>query len=276
MKIIIGIVLVSVLILGLGAYLVLMLNAREMIFCGDVRNQSGADLQVTRVYTTDLNANETLSEIILKMNQTNGDSVPISDITEVLAQYQNIIYAPVVQLSVEQADTSPYVINGSVLNGLAEDGTEAVTDYRYKDMQISAIVTNGMVLAAQNIYDQELSDQKTDDGKVFKERQTVIEPIVTGADSEASFALADCTHFRLIVNSSDFQQLPEITFVFMYNVNAENPLDFTSVSNDSLAVSMKMEYDANGELKPTYEFIRTLTEEEAARLGVTVKTVTKK
>ena len=210
------------------------------------------------------------------MNQTNGDSVPISDITEVLAQYQNIIYAPVVSLSAEQADTATYVINGSVLNGLAEDGTEAVTDYRYKDMQISAIVTNGRVLAAQNIYDQELSDQQTDDGKVFKERQTVIEPIVTGADSEASFALTDCTNFRLIVNSSDFQQMPEITFVFMYNVNAENPLDFTSVTNDSLAVSMKMEYDANGALKPTYEFIRTLTEEEAARLGVTVKTVTKK
>ncbi len=276
MKIIIGIVLVSVLILGLAAYLILMLNAREMIFCGDIKNQSGADLQVTRVYTTDLNANETLSEIILKMNQTNGDSVPISDITEVLAQYQNIIYAPVVSLSAEQADTSTYVINGSVLNGLAEDGTEAVTDYRYKDMQISAIVTNGRVLAAQNIYDQELSDQQTDDGKVFKERQTVIEPIVTGADSEASFALTDCTNFRLIVNSSDFQQAPEITFVFIYNVNAENPLDFTSVTNDSLAVSMKMEYDDNGDLKPTYEFIRTLTEEEAARLGVTVKTVTKK
>ena len=276
MKIIIGIVLISVLLLGLAAYLVLMLNAHEMIFCGDVRNQSGADLQVTRVYTTDLNANETLSEIILKMNQTNGDSVPISDITEVLAQYQNIIYAPVVQLSAEKADTSTYVINGSVLNGLAEDGTEAVTDYRYKDMQISAIVTNGRVLAAQNIYDQELSDQKTDDGKVFKERQTVIEPIVTGADSEASFALTDCTHFRLIVNRSDFQDLPELTFVFLSNVNAETPLDFTSVTNDSLAVSMKMEYDDNGRLLPAYEFIRTLTEEEAARLGVTVKTVTKK
>lgn len=276
MKIIIGIVLISVLILGLAAYLILMLNAREMIFCGDVKNQSGSDLQVTRVYTTDLNANETLSEIILKMNQTNGDSVPISDITEVLAQYQNIIYAPVVELSAEQADTSTYVINGSVLNGLAQDGKEAVTDYRYKDMQVSAIVTNGRVLAAQNVYDQELSDQKTDDGKVFKERHTVIEPIVTGADSEASFALTDCTNFRLIVNSSDFQQLPEITFVFMYNVNAENPLDFTSVTNDSLAVSMKMEYDANGTLKPTYEFIRTLTPEEAAKLGVTVKTVTKK
>lgn len=276
MKIIIGIVLISVLILGLAAYLILMLNAREMIFCGDVKNQSGSDLQVTRVYTTDLNANETLSEIILKMNQTNGDSVPISDITEVLAQYQNIIYAPVVELSAEQADASTYVINGSVLNGLAQDGKEAVTDYRYKDMQVSAIVTNGRVLAAQNVYDQELSDQKTDDGKVFKERHTVIEPIVTGADSEASFALTDCTNFRLIVNSSDFQQLPEITFVFMYNVNAENPLDFTSVTNDSLAVSMKMEYDANGTLKPTYEFIRTLTPEEAAKLGVTVKTVTKK
>ena len=95
MKVVIGIVLISLVILGLIAYMILMLNAREMIFCGDLKNENGTNAQITRVYTTDLNANETLSEIIVKMNESDTESVQKSDITEVLAQYQNIIYAPV-------------------------------------------------------------------------------------------------------------------------------------------------------------------------------------
>ena len=54
MKIVIGIVLISLVLLGLIAYLVLMLNAREMIFCGDVQNQTGTSASVTRVYTLSL------------------------------------------------------------------------------------------------------------------------------------------------------------------------------------------------------------------------------
>lgn len=276
MKIIVGIVLVALVLLGLIAYIVLMMNAREMIFCGDVRNESGNQLRVTRVYTTDLNANETLSEIVLKMNQTEGDSVQISDITEVLAQYQNIIYAPVIDIAADQVDNSTFVINGRVLNGLGEDGNAAVTDYQYHDMQVSTIVRNGIVLAAQNVYDEELSDESDDEEKTFKERRTIIEPLVTGADSEATFSLDDCSSFRMIVNGSEYAELPEITFVFMYNVDAMNPLDFTSVSNDSLAVTMKIDYDEDGKLAPTYEFVKTLTEEEAERLGIELQTVTKK
>lgn len=94
MKIVIGIVLIALVIMGLAAYLVLMLNAREMIFCGDVKNDSGTATAVTRVYTTDLSANETLSEIIVKMNESQDGAVQVQDLTEVLAQYQNIIYAP--------------------------------------------------------------------------------------------------------------------------------------------------------------------------------------
>ena len=100
MKVVIGIVLISLVILGLIAYMILMLNAREMIFCGDLKNENGTNAQITRVYTTDLNANETLSEIIVKMNESDTESVQKSDITEVLAQYQNIIYAPVFTISV--------------------------------------------------------------------------------------------------------------------------------------------------------------------------------
>lgn len=47
MKIVIGIVLIALVIMGLAAYLVLMLNAREMIFCGDVKNDSGTATAVT-------------------------------------------------------------------------------------------------------------------------------------------------------------------------------------------------------------------------------------
>lgn len=44
MKVVIGIVLISLVILGLIAYMILMLNAREMIFCGDLKNENGQPL----------------------------------------------------------------------------------------------------------------------------------------------------------------------------------------------------------------------------------------
>ena len=47
--------------------------------------------------------------------------------------------------------------------------------------------------------------------------------------------------------------------MFIYNVDAENPLDFTSISNDSLAVNMNIAYDDKGELAPTYELVKTVT-----------------
>lgn len=153
MKVVIGIVLISLVILGLIAYMILMLNAREMIFCGDLKNENGTNAQITRVYTTDLNANETLSEIIVKMNESDTESVQKSDITEVLAQYQNIIYAPVFTISVTQADSSTYIIDGQVFNGLDENGDPASPDYRHSKMQLNTVVTNGRIIAAQNVYD---------------------------------------------------------------------------------------------------------------------------
>lgn len=259
MKIVIGIVLIALVLLGLIAYLVLMLNAREMIFCGDVQNSGGNSASVTRVYTTDLSANETLSEIIAKMNESTTDSVEISTLTEVLAQYQNIIYAPVFTVSVQQVDNSTYIIDGSVYNGLDENGDAAVTDYQYKDMNLSTVVTNGRILAAQNIYDDGTAEASANEEPSFIQRDTVIDPLVTGADSEAAFALKDCSSFRVIVNGSDFTALPEITFVWLYNVNAANPLDFTSLSNDSLAMNMKIAFDENGQLAPQYELVKTVT-----------------
>ena len=257
MKVVIGIVLISLVILALIAYMVLMLNAREMIFCGDIKNEVGTAAQITRVYTTDLNANETLSEIIVKMNESETETVQKSDLTEVLAQYQNIIYAPVFTLNVTQTDTATYIIDGTVYNGLDENGEAASPDYRHDKMQLNTVVTNGRIIAAQNVYDGEATQEAGD--IAFTERQRVIDPIVTGADSEAAFAFQDCDSFRVIVNSSDFTELPSITFVYVYNVDAVNPLDFTSISNDSLAVQMNLAYDDAGKLAPTYELLRTVT-----------------
>ncbi len=258
MKVVIGIVLLTLVVLGLAAYIVLMLNARQMIFCGDVKNDGGASASVTRVYTTDLSANETLSEIILKMNEAETESVAISDITEILAQYQNIIYAPVFNISIQQVDTATYIIDGSVYNGLTEKAEPAETDYHYHDMQLNAVVTNGRIIAAQNVYGDGTEKNEDDGLGSFTERQKVIEPLVSGADSEAAFALQDRSSFRVIVNSSEFKEMPEITFVFVYNVNAVNPLDFTSIANDSLAIGMKIAFDDNGKLAPTYELLRTV------------------
>lgn len=255
MKFVIGILLIALVLLGIIAYLYLMMSAREMIFCGDVQNNTGASAAVTRVYTTDLSANETLSEIIIKMNESETDSLEISELTEVLAQYQNIIYAPVFTVNVEQIDTATYVVTGSVFNGVDEDGNEAETDYRFQGMNLNTVVTNGRVVAAQNIYD----DVAEDEEPVFKQRQSVIDPIVTGADSEAAFSLQDCNSFRIIVNSAEFTKLPEVTLVYVYNVDAANPLDFTAVTNDSLAVNLKIAFDDKGRLAPQYELVKTIT-----------------
>lgn len=259
MKIVIGIVLIALVLIGLTAYLVLMLNAREMIFCGDVKNDNGTAAAVTRVYTTDLSANETLSEIIVKMNESEDGSVQVQDLTEVLAQYQNIIYAPVFTVTIEQADTSTYIINGSVYNGIDDNGESVDTDYSFKNMNVSVVVTDGTILAAQNVYDDA---QEVEEDPPFIERQKVIDPVVKGEASEAAFAMQGCTSFRAIVRGDSTKELPAVTLVYVYNVASENPLDFTSINNDSLAVRMNIAFDENGKLAPQYELIKTTPAEE--------------
>ena len=142
---------------------------------------------------------------------------------------------------------------------LDENGDPASPDYRHSKMQLNTVVTNGRIIAAQNVYDDGTVEAQDIQDAVFTERQRVIDPIVTGADSEAAFAFQDCDSFRVIVNSSDFTQMPSITFVYVYNVDAVNPLDFTQISNDSLAVKMDLSHDNNGKLAASYELIKTVT-----------------
>ena len=60
-------------------------------------------------------------------------------------------------------------------------------------------------------------------------------------------------------NGTGFTEMPSITFVYVYNVDAVNPLDFTQISNDSLAVKLDLSHDDKGDLAASYELIKTVT-----------------
>lgn len=79
MKIVVGIVLIALVIGALAVYLILMLNAHDMIFCGDIINENGRNADVTRVYTSDLIANETLSEIVAVINDTDSENISVEE-----------------------------------------------------------------------------------------------------------------------------------------------------------------------------------------------------
>jgi hypothetical protein len=233
-----------------------MMNAREMVYCGDIKNESGTGTYITRVYTTDLSANEALSEIVVRMNDSEGDSIAIEDLTEILATYQDIIYAPVFVINIEQADTSTFVLTGSVYNGLNDNGEPADTDYGYSNLTLTTGVTNGSILAAQNVYpDEESGDE------AFVERKLVVDPIVTDSNQGAAFAFRDCDSFRLVF-TQDENRTASVTLAYSYDVKAENPLDFTSLDNGILAVTVTMNYDENGRLAPTYTYERRVITEQ--------------
>lgn len=246
MKIVIGLVLVMLLIGALILYLILMLNAHQMIYCGDIANGEENSASVTRVYTTDLNANETLSEIVLAMNAAEGTSLEVGEITEILAEYQNIIYAPVFMVSSYQIDTSTFEITGSIYNGIDDKGQPAQPDYLYENLKLNAIVQNGEVIAVENIYPI-TEDQQ---GKLV-EREKTIDPIITDENTVASFAFEGTDTFRMIFKGT--AELPaKVTFVYTYDVVAENPLDFTRIDNGALALTMTVGFDEDGWFYPTY------------------------
>ena len=192
MKIVFAIIITVLLLSVLGFYLVLVLNAHDMTFCGDVANPTGGGHVITRVYTADLNADETLSEIVLKMNESEG-SVSAEELTEILATYQNIIYAPVFTVNIEQVDSKTFVLWGSAYNGVSESGVAQETDYYYKDMNLTAAVQNGKILAAQNVYPLMESGQEE-----FVERKNTVDPIVTDENRGAAFSFRDCDSFRIV------------------------------------------------------------------------------
>lgn len=254
MKIVIGIILAALLLGAVAIYLILMLNARQMVFCGDITNEDGSNATVTRVYTTDFDANQTLSEIVLALNDAEGDSVSVEELTEILAEYQNIIYAPVFILQSEQVDSSTYVVTGSVYNGIDSKGRPTQNDYVYDNLSLHAIVDDGIVLCAQNIYTPEKGAKEG----VLIERSSVVDPVIYDDDSTAAFALDNCDGFRMIFKGTA-QLPPQVTFVYTYDVVTENPFDFTSSEDSVLGVNMTVAFDEDGRYDPEYGIAKNIT-----------------
>lgn len=246
MKIVLGIILVTLVIAGLGMYLFFMLNSHDLVFCGDITQVSGNTMYVTRVYTSDLNANETLSEIVATMNDKEDGNMTAEEMTEILATYQNIIYAPVVKLELQQKDDNTFVLTGSVYNGLDEDGEPAEADYSYKNLILTAGIPRGEILAAQNIYSEDVDSEGEPE---FKERLRVVDPILIEENMGAAFSFNDCDSFRLVFRGVD--EVPaSVTIAMTYDVSATNPLNFTSLSDGAMGLTVTAAYDESGRLTP--------------------------
>lgn len=212
-------------------------------------------MTVTRIYTNDLNADSTLIEVVNLMNDKEDGTITADDLTELLAMYQNIIYAPVFYFNLEQADTNTYVLSGSIYNGIDEDGEPTSYDYRYKDLTLTAAVADGKFLAADNIYDEE---KETDEEQevTFIERKNVIDPLILSNGSGAAFSFKDCDSFRLVFTNTSETEPASVTLAYTYNIVADNPLNFTSYKNALLGVVITAEYDENGVLTPTIKVDR--------------------
>lgn len=264
MKIVLGIVLVTLVIAALGLYLYFMMNSQDLIYCGDIAQVSGNRVFVTRVYTSDLNADETLSEIVSLMNAKEDGLITAEEMTEILATYQNIIYAPVVMMYLEQKDTNTFVLSGSMYNGLDEEGEPAEADYKFKNLSLSAGVPSGEILAAQNVYSDVFFESEVDEEfePEFMERNKVVDPIVVNNNQNAAFAFYGCDGFKLVFHS-DEDKPAEITVALTYDVQAENPLNFTSLTDGAMGMTITEAYDERGNLVPELVMSRVFTTEEA-------------
>lgn len=251
MKIVIGIILVVIIVAALVLYLVLLMNSHNLAFCGDIRQSEGGSMSVTRIYTADFNANQTLSEIVNRMNDNEEGNMTADELTEILATYQNIIYAPKFIFNLTQEDTNTYVLEGSVYNGTDEEGQPINADFTYRNLTVNAGVPSGKILAAQNVY----KDGYDADGTpVFTERKSVVDPVVIGAD-QAAIAFRDFDSYRIVFTT--IEEVPaSITLAFTYEVVAQNPLDFTNIQNGAMAVTITASSDERGEFTPTIEMDR--------------------
>ena len=260
MKIVIGIILIVLIMAGIGLYVVFMLNAHDLVYCGDIKGENGSQCYVTRVYTADLNANETLSQIVSAMNQNESGNLTAEEMTTILATYQNVIYAPVFTLNLEKEDDRTFVLSGSVYNGLDGDGNPTEPDFRYKNLTLTAGIANGKVLAAQNVYSKDIDE----DGQYeFKARNNVVDPVLLDGNAGAAFAFTDCDSFRLVFTGVS-EAPATIKLAFTYDAVAQNPLNFSSINGGALGLTLTESYDESGRLTPTItlEKVYTVKKEE--------------
>lgn len=251
MKYILGIFLLVLLLAALALYLLFMLNARSLVPCGDIAQTNGTEMSITRIYTSDLSANETLFEIVNTMNDDEEGRITAEALTEILANYQDIIYAPVFMMNLEQEDANTFVLTGSVYNGLDDDGEPTTADFKFKNLMLTAGVNEGKILAAQNVYDDQKDDEDGDDeDPEFLERRNVIDPIIVSDGAGAAFSFKDCDSFRLVFKNTSPVNPASITLAYTYDVVAENPLNFTSFKDGLLGVVITAAYDDMGRLVP--------------------------
>ena len=262
MKVVLGIILVVLVIGAFALYILFVLNSRDLISCGDIRQFNGGQLSVTRVYTSDLNANATLSEIVSSMNENAEGAITADELTELLATNQNIIYAPVFTFTVTKEDTNTYILSGSVYNGLDEDGLPTTPDFMYKNLGMTVGVNQGYIMAVQNVYDDDHDGfEDNDDYEAeFVERKNVIDPVILADGYGAAFNFRDCDSFRMVFKGID--EFPSLSFAYTYDVVANNPLNFTSLKEAYLVLTITVAYDDEGRLAPTLEIDRRIMIEE--------------
>lgn len=257
MKIVIGIIIAALIAAIAVIFLVFVLRAHDLVLCGDIPQKNDNQMFVTRVYTYDVDANSTLTQIIDKMNSNTEGNITATEMAEILSEYQTIVYAPVFTYTLTQEANNTYVLTGSVFDGLDEDGEPAETEYVYKDLTLTVGVSDGKILAAQNIYPDDLDE---DIEPEFKERKKVIDPVLVN-EKEAAFAFSSCSSFRIVFTGKE--EIPaEITLAYTFDVGAQNILNFSGSKDNIMGVTIKGEFDDMGRLAPTIEMNRRIVEME--------------
>lgn len=258
MKVVIGII-IAALVAAIGSiFLFFVLRSHDLVLCGDIPQRDGNNLYVTRVYTYDVDANSTLTQIIDKMNSKTEGNISAEEMTEILSEYQTIVYAPIFIFTLTQEADNTYVLTGSVYNGLDEDGEPAEkTEYVYKDLTLTVGVVDGKVLAAQNIYPDDLEEEEIPE---FKERKKVVDPVIVN-EKEAAFLMEETNSFRIVFTGKE--EIPvEILLAYKFNVGSMNLLNFSGSKDNILGVTIRGEYDDLGRLMPTIEMNRMIIEME--------------
>lgn len=246
MKIVFGIVLFVVLLAALVLYILLMVNSRDLVYCGDILSEDGNKVTVTRIYTSDLNANETLSEIVNTMNNDATGNMSAEALTDILAKYQNVIYAPVFTYELTQEDQRTYVLTGCMYNGIDKDGNPSQSDFYYKDLTLTAGTGTGKVLAAQNIYSEDVDDEGNPE---FIRRNNVVDPVLIDNGSGAAFSFNDCDSFRIVFTGAE-NAPASLKLAYTYNVAAENPLNFTHIEGGAMGLTITAAVNDKGNLVP--------------------------
>lgn len=255
MKVVIGIIIAALVAAIAAVFVLFVLQSHDLVLCGDIPQKSGNQMFTTRVYTYDVDANSTLTQIIDKMNSNTEGSISATEMAEILSQYQTVVYAPVFTYTLTQESANTYVLTGSIYNGIDENGEPADTEYVYKNLTLAVGIADGKILAAQNIYPEDLNDELTTE---FVERKKVIDPVLLN-EKEAAFAFKECNSFRVVFTGKE--EIPvEITLAYTFDVGSENLLNFSGSKGNVMGVTIRGEFDDMGRLSPTIAMNRRIVE----------------